>query len=122
MGLDGTIKRHDGKPLGTVAAVQEALASAFPGIKFGREPSGAEKLLMAEAKGVRFPDSLRQHLESSPAQAGADYEGPDFSAQFHFGPNDVVQIVDVVLYGTTTASDPMFARLKEQYGWITTHP
>lgn len=122
MGLDGTIKRPDGKPLGTVAAVQQALASAFPGIEFGREPSGAEKLRMAAAKGITFPDILRQHLESRPAQESADYQGAEFSAQFHFGPDEVVQQVDVVLYGTTTASEPMFALLEERFGWVTTHP
>ncbi len=113
MGLDGTIKRPDGEPLGTVAAVRQALASAFPGIKFGRKPSGAEKLRIAATQGITFPDILREHFESSPAQEGAEYQGPEFSAQFHFGPDEVVQQVDVVLYGTTTAS---------RYGWITTHP
>jgi hypothetical protein len=41
MGLDATIKRLDGSPLGDVANVQQALADAFPGIVLGRLPSGA---------------------------------------------------------------------------------
>lgn len=122
MGLDGTIKHRDGKPLGTVPAVQQALASAFPGIKFGREPSGAEKLRIATAQGITFPDIFRKHFESSRAQEGAEYQGPEFSAQFHFGPDEVVQQVDIVLYARTTASEPMFTLLEERYGWITTYP
>jgi hypothetical protein len=122
MGLDATIKRADGKPLGLVAQVQKALAAAFPGVVLGRLPSGVEKIQAAQERGVDFPDVLRQHLESSPARWGGDYEGPDFSAQFHFGMAEVVQHVDVVLYGTTVASEPNFALLEREYGWVTTFP
>ena len=122
MGLDGTIKRLDGKPLGEVADVQQALAVAFPGIALGRLPSGAEKIRAAAEQGVVFPDIIRQHLESSPAEHGGDYEGPDFSAQFNLGSSEVVEQVDVVLYGKTVASGPMFAFLEERFGWVTTFP
>jgi hypothetical protein len=122
MGLDGTIKRTDGQTLGSVESVQHALTVAFPGIVLGRLPSGADKIRAAAEQGIEFPDILRRHLEASPARHGGDYEGPDFSAQFSLGSADVVKHVDVVLYGTTTASEPMFQLLEEQYGWITTHP
>ncbi len=122
MGLDTTIKRPDGKPLGKVADVQQALAVAFPSIVLGRLPSGVEKIRAAAEQGVVFPDILRQHLESSLAQHGGDYQGPDFSAQFNLGSSEVVKQVDVVLYGTTVSSEPMFALLQERYGWVTTHP
>jgi hypothetical protein len=81
-----------------------------------------EKLREAAERGVAFPDVIRQHLESSPAQHGGHYQGPDFSAEFYLGSSEVVQRVDVVLYGNTVASEPMFALLEERYGWITTHP
>jgi hypothetical protein len=122
MGLDATIKRADGAPLGELAEVQRALAHAFPGIVFGRLPSGAEKIQAAAERGIVFPDIIRQHLESSPARHGGDYEGPDFSAQFNLGPTEIVQQIDVVLYGNTVASQPMFAQLERQYGWVTTYP
>jgi hypothetical protein len=98
------------------------LAGAFPGILLGRLPSGAEKLRAASEQGVVFPEIIRQHLESSPAQHGGNYEGPDFSAQFNLGSSDIVKEVDVVLYGKTVASGPMFALLAERHGWITTFP
>ena len=122
MGLDATIKRADGEPLGPVAEVQQALAAAFPGIELGRLPSGAEKIQAAAERGVVFPDTMRQHLESSPAQYGGDYEGPDFSAQFGLGAAELVQQVDVILYGTTVASEPMFEVLERRFGWVTTFP
>lgn len=121
MGLDGTIKRYDGKPLGSIATVQRVLRAAFPGIELGRLPSGAEKIQAAKEKGIEFPDVIRQHLESAPAQYGGDYEGPEFSAQFILGADEVVQQVDIVLYGTTTAVEPMLEFLEREYGWITTH-
>jgi hypothetical protein len=121
MGLDATIKRADGAPLGAVAEVQRALAAAFPGILLGRLPSGAEKIQAAAKRGVVFPDIIRKHLEPAPAQYGGEFEGPDFSAQFNLGAAEVVQQVDVVLYGTTTASEPMFTLLEREFGWVTTH-
>ncbi len=122
MGLDATIKRADGEPLGPVAVVQEALAVAFPGIVLGRLPSGAEKIRVAAERGIVFPDVVRQHLELAPAWYGGDYQGPDFSAQFNLGAAAIVQHVDVVLYGNTAASEPMFELLERQYSWVTTHP
>jgi len=122
VGLDSTLKRVDGRPLGSVAEVQHALTVAFPGIVLGRLPSGAEKIRAAAARGVRFPDTVRQHLESTPGRHGGEYEGPGFSAQFNLGAAEIVQQVDVVLYGTTEASEPMFALLEREYGWVMTHP
>lgn len=120
MGLDIVIKRADGLPLGPLAEVQQALAATFPGIVFGQEPSGAEKIRAAEAKGIIFPDVIRQQFETAPAHHAGDYEGPDFSAQFGLGAGEMIQTIDVVLYGTTAASEPMFAYLKKNYGWVTT--
>jgi hypothetical protein len=122
MGLDGTIKRPDGQPLGPVADVKRALSAAFPGITFGRLPSGADKIHAAAELGIVFPDVIRQHFESSPAMYGGDYEGPDFSAQFSLGSSESVQDVDFVLYGNTVASETMFALLRERHGWIRTQP
>lgn len=122
MGLDGTIKRLDGKPLGPIAEVQQVLATAFPDIELGRLPSGAEKIQAAKEKGIEFPDVIRLHLESAPAQYGGEYEGPEFSAQLYFGPDDIVQQINIVLYGNTTAYDPIAEFLERESGWITTHP
>jgi hypothetical protein len=122
MGLDATIKRTDGVPLGPVGVVQQALAVAFPGINLGRLPSGSDKIQAAAERGIVFPDVIRQHLESTPAQYGGDYQGPDFSAEFNLGAAEIVQQVHVVLYGRTTASEPMFQLLERLHGWITTHP
>lgn len=122
MGLDGTIKRADGQALGNVSFVQQALAKVFPGICFGRLPSGKERIRAAVEKGVVLPDALLKYLETSSANLGAEYEGSDFSAQFNLGSSETVQEVDIVLYGKTTRSDPNFELLEEQFGWITTHP
>src|SRR5688572_26304703 len=122
MGLDGTIKRPDGKPLGDVRFVQQALAAAFPGIVFGMLPSGADKIRLAAERGIVFPDVLHKQLEAIPAKFGGEYEGPSFSAQFSLGSSSEVLLVDVVLYGTTAASEPMLEFLDREYGWVTTHP
>lgn len=122
MGLDATIRRADGRPLGRVAEVQRALTVAFPGIVFGRLASGAEKIHAAAEIGHVFPDVIREHLESRPAEYSAEYEGNDFSAQFYLGASETVDLVEVVLYGVTVASEPMLALLQREYGWLTTFP
>lgn len=122
MGLDATIKRKDGKALGSVDEVQRALAAAFPGIQIGLLPSGAEKIRTAAEKGINFPEIILKHFESTPAQFGGDYEGPGFSAQFNLGANESVRHVGVVLYGKTTESEPMFEFIEREYGWITSFP
>jgi hypothetical protein len=122
MGLDATIKRPDGLPLGQLADVQQALRAVFPGIVFGRLLSGIEKIQAAAERGVAFPDGIRRNIESLPARHGGDYEGPGFSATFILGSSDVVQQIDAVLYGTATASEPMFQLLKNRHEWVTTHP
>src|SRR5262245_54895878 len=122
MGLDGTIRRADGAPLGDLAAVQQALAAAFPGIVFGRLPSGKEKIRAAAEQGLVFPDVIRESFARMPAQHGAEFKGAEFSASFILGAEQTVKQVDVLLYGKTTASEPNFALLKERFGWITTHP
>ena len=75
----------------------------------GRQTDGAARPPEELHVGVR-----RQH--------GGDYESPDFVAEFNLGSSNTVQHVGVVLYGTTTASEPMFAVLEQRYGWVTTHP
>ena len=122
MGLDGTIRRADGEPLGNLAAVQHVIAEAFPGIVFGRLPSGDEKIRAAAEQGVIFPDIIRESLQRTPAQHGGEFKCPDFSASFNLGAAETVQQVQVLLYGKTTASEPMFGVLEKRFGWITTHP
>src|SRR5262245_64596625 len=122
MGLDATIRRADGELLGDLAAVQDALAAAFPGIEFGRSPSGEEKIRAAAEQGVVFPDVIQESFARMPAQHGAEFKGAEFSASFSQGAAEIVKQVDVLLYGKTTASEPNFAILKERFDWLTTHP
>jgi hypothetical protein len=122
VGLDATIKRPDGKPLGEVAQVQQALASVFPGLVCGMLPSGQDKIRAAAEKGIEFPEVLRKNFESLPERHAADYEGRDFSAEFILGASEIVEHIDVVLRGKTIASDPTFETLHERFGWVTTYP
>ena len=122
MGLDGTIRRADGRPLGTLDEVRRALVDVFPGIILGQNLSGAERIRIAAERGIEFPEVLRKSLERIPAKFGADYVGPEFSAEFLLGADETVQTVDVVPYGNTVAAEPMFEALTRKHGWITTHP
>jgi len=122
MGLDGTIKRPDGEPLGERKAVQAVIAAVFPGIVFGQEPSGVEKIKRAAKRGIVFPDVIRQHMEAAPAEFTGNYQGQGCSASFFLGPSEVVRQIHVDLRGKTGDLSPMFAELQRQQHWIMTHP
>jgi hypothetical protein len=121
MGFDVTIKRRDGRPLGSIAEVQQVLATVFPGITFSKSPDGPEKLRRASQQGVTFPEILRQHIAASISQFEAGYDASEFSAEFNLGSSETVQEIDVRLVGKMDPAQALFATL-DRYGWIATHP
>jgi hypothetical protein len=121
MGLDGTIKRADGQPLGSIGEVQQALADVFPGITFGMLPSGQQALEVLSKIGA-VPDVIARHAKSRPAKYGAGYEGQSFSAEFDLGPDGIVRSINLVLRGATNIATPKLWLLEQRHGWITTHP
>jgi hypothetical protein len=114
MAWDLTITRADRSPLGEIASVRQAVELALPNVRFYREPSGVEKMATA---GIEFPDVLRRHLESSPAQTQADYEGDGFSMRLYLGAGPSVDRMDAEVWGS---GDPLPAlhRLAEATGWV----
>ncbi len=122
MGLDGTIKRPDGRSLGSFAQVQSVLADIFPGVALQRSLSGLEKLQTAEAQGITVPAVLREHMASAPATYEGDYTGADFSIELYADVAGTIPELGVVLRGSTTHAESLFAILNERYGWILTHP
>lgn len=102
--------------------MQGALASVFDGLTFQRSLSGLDKLQIAEEQGIQFPPALREHMASSPAKYEGDYEAEDFSVEFYAEATELLSELGVVIHGTTTESEPLFALLEERFGWILTHP
>ena len=62
MGLDATIRRSDGKPLGEINNIQEALAAAFPGIVSGRLPAASKRFKKQQKKESSFRRSFAEIL------------------------------------------------------------
>jgi len=122
MGLDTTIKSRDGLPLGNAETVKSAIAAAFPGVKFGVLPSGVEKIRVMAERGIEFPEVIRAHLESQPAELGGDFQNDQFSAEFFLGSTEPIEHVDAVLRGQTVASEPFLEKLMAMTGWQITHP
>jgi hypothetical protein len=122
MGLDGTIKRANGQPLGTFPEVKRALSSAFPGLVLERSLSGLEKVQLSEAQGINYPKFLRENMAASPAKYEGIYEAADFSIQLYASDAEIVHQISIVLHGTVTNAEPLFALLEKQTGWIVSHP
>jgi hypothetical protein len=117
MALDATITHPAGVPLGEVAIVKRALAAAFPGVKFSHRPSGAEKMRMAAEVGVALPEEVREMLAEQPAMVCGEYQCADFSVQLLLPPEGVVAEVEVRLYGSKAAAEPLVQTLLTQQGW-----
>jgi hypothetical protein len=100
-----TIRRADGEPLGDVPAVRERIEATVAGMRFFQEPSGAERVAAARARGVEFPDVIRQVLEKQPAKIQAVLEGDG---------------VSVLLYGFE--AEPLSALHAEVRGAGDPHP
>src|SRR5262245_12808574 len=122
MGLDATLVTGNGAPLGQRGNVVATLSRYFPGSLFGWLPSGQEQLALMRQRGIEPPDVMREHLERQPAKFRGDWEGPTFGVEFHFGSDERIQEIDVVLRGKTTDSDGVFGRLQHEQGWWLTFP
>jgi hypothetical protein len=100
-----TIRRSEGEPLGDLPAVRAVIEAAVPGMQFYQEPSGAERIAAARARGIEFPDVIRQIFERLPAKTQAVLEGEGFS---------------LVLYGFN--AEPLTAIHAEVRGGGDPHP
>ncbi len=124
MGLDATIKRLDGEPLGVITAVQQELAKAFPGVTWGQSVSGPEKIRLAANRGIIFPEVIRQSMEATAAEWVGHFEGQDHSVEFFLGSATLVDDVSLVFRGRTgaLALEQSLKALEHRLGWTTTFP
>jgi hypothetical protein len=112
-----TIRRADGAPLGDLATVRQHIAAALPAMQFYREPSGPEKIAIAGAAGVEFPDIIRQHLEQRPATEQADFEGAGFSVQLYGFEAQPLTAIHAEIRGGGNPL-PVLAALCRPHGWV----
>jgi hypothetical protein len=99
MGLDATIRRRDGEPLGEVDAVIAKLAELWPGAEFGRGQSGEEQVAAAAKRGVKFPDALIASLMPLPATMQGVFHSEPYSVELDLGSEPIVKHVHVVFRG-----------------------
>lgn len=122
MGLDSTIFRTDGAPLGDRETVVRILRRHFDGAEFGWTASGVDKLAAMKSQGIEPPEILREHLVGQPAKYEGVYDGPGWSAQFFFGDADPIETLDVVLRGETILVTQVIEELVSETGWSVSHP
>jgi hypothetical protein len=117
MEFQGTITGADGLPLGSFAAVEAELSRMFTGLLFDWSPSGAEKLAVADARGIGLPALVRSVLEAQPAyRCGALDEG-EASVTFNLGAADPVACVWATVEGGEAAVTAL-TRLRARPGWL----
>ncbi len=89
--------------------MHRTLFSVLPTVRFVQEPSGLEKVSVAEAKGIKFPSIIRESMIAIPATHGAECEMGGVFFCFRFGSGDTVQEIGLELRGS---SDPFPALWK----------
>jgi hypothetical protein len=125
MSLRGTIRRSDGKPLGTVAEVQRRLSEAFPGTGFiyeasapaGQTEAGKSMSLLLRLWLVLFGVDRRY-----PCYRGSFQRSEECAVQFYFSAHEPVAKISATSYGMTSGLDDDFDRLAEATGWIVKYP
>jgi len=92
----------------------------LPGLAFYREPSGPEKLA---ATRITFPEVIRKHFESAPAEVRADFASGDLHLRFFFGPEgqDQIDSVAVEVRGGVDPA-PFLLALCAPDGWVAEEP
>lgn len=112
-----TIRRADGSALGDVESVQQQIVTAVPEMKFYREASGPEKIAIARAQGVEFPEVILRHFESMPAKLGAVFQGDMFTVSLYGFEAVPMQMIHAEIRGDGNPV-PVLAALCLPCGWV----
>jgi hypothetical protein len=92
------------------------ISESLPGVRFGRDPSGTEKLGVLQGLGVSVPQELQQIFGKLPADERGAYEDGGLFLEFFLGTGPTVESLTVDVRGD---GDPLRAlrRLCEGKGW-----
>jgi hypothetical protein len=114
MAIDGTIRRRDGRPLGSPDHVKSRINLAFPGTQFVL----VRRNDLMRPTGFNLTSLLFLLIEPRYPYWEGNFQNDKFAAVFKLSAEPIVKTVDVTLYGRgSTHADAHFARLFEQTGW-----
>lgn len=116
MATEYTLRRPDGRPLGTFAEVQALLRRLAPGVEFGWTTSGPEKVRQATENGVELPEDIRRWMESLPALLEGAVETEEYLVVFGLGYEEPVPFLCVEPHGEGAELDRLLAALETEVG------
>ena len=111
------IQRADGQALGDKESVIGAMQAAIPGLEFGFEPSGLEKIAKARAAGIEFPECLRTFFQTQPARTVAAGTLDGCSVNFYGFDEVTLLTVSLEIRGNGDPTASLLALCLQQ-GWI----
>ena len=117
MPWDLTIQREDGQALEERESVVNAIRVALPQIEFGREPSGLERIELARAQGIEFPDVLRKHFESQPGKVTGEGILDGCSVRFYGFESAPLLAFEIEVRGSGDPTASLLSLCRQQ-GWI----
>jgi hypothetical protein len=86
-----SLRRADGRPLGSLNEVEALIRGLFPDVRFAWAPSGPERIRNCEERGHPLPNEIRQRLEGVPSVLEGVAEGEGYRVTFGLGHRDPVE-------------------------------
>jgi hypothetical protein len=111
-----TLRRPDGRPLGTFGEVQATVRRLCYGVEFFWTTSGPEKVKEAAANGVELPDAIRQWMETLPSLLEGVVEADDYRIEFGLGNEEPVPFLSVTPRGSGPRLQEVLSALEAEYG------
>jgi hypothetical protein len=110
-------RKTDRSPLGRQSDVQDAIRRAVPTVQFYEEPSGAQKISSAAARGYEFPPELQAFLSTRPSEIQGDADLDGCFLRFFLGSEDTVTSFHVEIRGQGDV-EAILANLAAMNDWL----
>jgi hypothetical protein len=119
MSLDVKLTRPDGKALGAIESVQQAIRAVLPDVRFYQDAGGQEKINQFEARGIELPEALRNVFAKMPAIFKGDYGREQDGLWLHFvlGAGGDLRLLHVSVKSDTDAAERLLNDLAASQGW-----
>ena len=115
MATEFTLRRGDGRPLGTFAEVQAVLGRLFPGVEFWWTTTGPEKIRQAAEHGGEMLPMIREAVENLPSMLDGICFGDGFIVESSLGPTEPVTELYVQPRGHAAELDHRPTALEAEY-------
>lgn len=114
MSTEYALERSDKLPIGSFDDVQSIIRAILPTVTFGWTKSGADKLRIANERGIELPAPIREVLETLPSLLEGQAEVEGSCVTFGLGYDEPVKCLYVTPHGSSSLIELAMAELEVQ--------